>query len=111
MTSEPTPLGQDGGRGMSTGDAYRAIREGEVEGHNPDPPVSRSMASGYSVRWERGAWQWSAYGPLGGNVGRASTHADAERAAREAEQRLSRPVGAVDPEGTGRASLRGRSET
>jgi hypothetical protein len=52
-------------------------------------PVDPGHNSGFSVQEAAGAgYRWSAFGPSGTREGKAETRADAEAAAREAEQQL-----------------------
>jgi hypothetical protein len=52
-------------------------------------PVDPGHNSGFSVQEAAGGeYRWSAFGPSGTREGKAETRADAEAAAREAEQQL-----------------------
>lgn len=54
-----------------------------------DDSDSRGTAGGWRVaRTINGRWQWSAYGPIGSEVGEAGTRAEAERKAQSTERRL-----------------------
>lgn len=58
------------------------------------PEQSRSRASGWSVgpTVPPFSWQWSAWGPRGGEYGTAQTKRQAEQRAQAAERRLLEPT-------------------
>jgi hypothetical protein len=51
-------------------------------------------AAGWEVEQDpQGGFRWSAFGPRGSRGGHAETRGEAERAAQQAEEELSRPFG------------------